>query len=415
MSKRLLLAFSNQTIFNSIAIKENYFRNDDIDLLIIVLTNAAAFDYNLYKIIASKKLFNKVYIIDKNEIDSYLKTFAKTKMKRLFYSRYLQKYLNIKLLFLKNKKYNQFICPMFCNYVPNIINAIMNLQNSNKVNIRFYEEGTATYAFSLKELSLFSIYMIKFSLTEISITKRLKTIIKCYLNEFYQYYKLKNFIDDYLYLYWPEHLKFANNNYLRLRQVERTQILKEVYKEYSETLDYIKINRYKKCNIIFINAYVPSTYAMQISVINKVLERCNTMEFIIKTHPASTKNREKFFDDLKNEKIFVDRDAYYFEALNMQIDFTNKMIISIDSSIIMNFKTIFNTEPYIIMLYRLTSSYYTDEVYRENTDRYISDLKKSFDNSYKIVVPNNVYEFDYYFSLFKSEIEENKLINRQEN
>lgn len=408
MNKILLFAASNQTILNAVAIKEEHFKTEDVDLFIIVQLNSAGFDYDLYSIIAQKNIFKRIFVIDKKELEIYLNSVMNSKLKKLFYCWYLEKYLQIKLQFLANEHYEKIICPMFYHYIPNIINAIKNIQNTKKLSISFYEEGTASYAFSIKGLALFNVFLIKFPLQSASLMKKIKTTVKYYFNEVVFYYKLKKYIDNKLYIYWPQHLKFNEIIPVKLDYVSKTADLKDVYETYSKKLDYVKINRYRKSRIIFLTCYILGTDEIQFEIIKRILGKVSYCNFILKTHPGSTKNREHFADNM-NERIYVDRDAYYFDALNLQVDFSEKIIVTVDSSAIMNFKNIFNVEPYVIFLYKLTNNYYTDTVYRENADRYIKDLKDTFNNTVKIAVPNSVYEFDYYFDLFKVEIDKNEL------
>ena len=401
LKKKLFIACGNQTILNSVAIKEQYFREEYADLLIVVQLNESGFDYNLYKVIKNKRIFNNIYILERSVISSYINKNCNSRISKLFYSNFLKKYFKYKFLPLINNNYDEFFCPMFYHFIPNIID-IINLKK-NLISITFYEEGTSTYDFPMEGLVFFDLYLLNNVIKNQSKINKLKSKTKALFNEFYRANKLKKRVSNKLYVYWPEHIEYNNISQIKLESVIKNSVLRETYESYCNLLSQEKLERYEMSKVIFMTTYIPDTEKIQLSCIDKILKIININDIIIKTHPSSTNNR-KFFGQKYGKKLYFDRDAYYFDALNIKVDFTDKIIVSLYTSTVMNCKTVFDREPYVIFLYKLIPLYYEDDRFRNIADKYVSDLTEAYSDKHKIVVPDSIYEYNYYLSLFKMEI-----------
>lgn len=387
MASTLIIAASNNTIFNSIVIKESYYKYESVDLLIVVQANRAGFDSKMYELLKQNNIFSNVYIIENNDINFILKKSCNSKYKRILYKYSLKNFLKNNLQYLIEKKYKYIICPMFTQYIPHIIESLM---FDNNTRIYFYEEGTSTYDARFKQLIYFDYYKPK----PTEIIKRLKINIKYLLNDYTICRKLYNNLDNRIYLYWPEHISDGKKSFFKLKNINELYEAKKFLHSYFCNIDYVKQNVYQKSKVIFFATYIPETEIIQKKAIDIIINNINRYDIVLKMHPSSTQSRLSFASDKDNE-VYVDRDLFYFEALNVDNNFSNKIFIAINTSVVMNLKQMFGEEPYVIFLYKLTPFYYLNEHFKEVVDRYVSDLKKSYSDPSKIVVPSSMYEFEY--------------------
>lgn len=396
MKNVLMIALSNNTLVNTIVIKEQYFKKEKVDLVILVQANYAGFDKKMYEIVMQKNIFSNVYLLESNEINYILKYLCNTKLKKLFYFRVLKKYMEKKLYGILSDDYTEIICPMFTQYIPNIIDIF----EKRNFKINFYEEGTSTYDCNLEELIKFDYLKVKLSSQKIGI----KWYLKYYCNNFIFIYKMRKYVEKKMYVFWPEHLKDGpKDNFYKLDSVILTDESKNFLRNYYMQIDYVKRYVYEKAKVVFLSTYITDTLEMQDKLIHDILEIIPNRDVILKMHPSSTPVRTKFAAD-EEDKCYIDRDLFYFESLNVNGGFSNKILISVNTSAVMNAKTMFQEEPYMIFLYKMTSYYYTSERFRTVVDKYTNDLMALYSDKSKIAVPNSTLEFKYILKKFYKQV-----------
>ena len=395
MEKKLIIAVNNNTLVNAVAIKEQYFKSSHIDLLIIVAANNASFDNIMYDIIIHSKIFKNVYLLEMDEINRFIKFACTTKIKKLFYFNELNKYFKNKLKNIGPENYTHIICPFFVQYVPNIIEVF---KKPNLI-INFYEEGTSVYDCTIDELIRFNYFQIKPN----NLIARIKWYTKYFFNNFILIHKLKQYVDRRMYVYWPEHLKERNVSYFKLNSLNLSIDTKLFLKVYYEHLDYIKRYIYENAKVIFLSTYIQDTVATQEKLVEDILHIIPNRKVVLKMHPSSTAVRTKFAAD-EEDKCYIDRDLFYFESLNINGGFSNKILISVNTSAVMNAKTMFQEEPYMIFLYKMTSYYYTSERFRTVVDKYTADLIETYNDKDKIAIPNSTLEFKYILKKFYKQV-----------
>lgn len=396
MKNILMIAGSNNTLINTIVIKEQYFKEDNVDLLILVQANYAGFDKKMYKMVLQNKLFSNVFLLESDEINYISKYLCNTKLKKLFYFRVLKKYMKNKLNNVLSDDYNEILCPMFTQYIPNILDVF----EKCNFKISFYEEGTSTYDCNLEELIKFDYLKAKHNRFKIGI----KWYLKYYCNNFLFIHKMRKYVDNKMYVFWPEHLKDGKkDNFYKLKPLILSDVSKNLLETYYMQIDYVKRYVYEKAKVIFLSTYIPETLEIQEKLIDEILNIIPNGEVVLKMHPSSTPMRTKFATDDEG-KCYIDRDLFYFESLNINADFSNKILISVNTSAVMNAKTMFQEEPYMIFLYKMTSFYYTNERFRTIVDKYTNDLIEAYNDKEKIAVPNSTLEFNYILKKFYDQV-----------
>lgn len=395
MEKKLVIAVNNNTLVNAIAIREQYFKNSQVDLLIIVAANNASFDNIMYDLIKSSQIFTNVYLLEMDEINNFIKYSCNTKIKKLFYFHQLNQYLKNKLNNILLENYTHIICPFFVQYVPNIIEVF----EKHNLIINFYEEGTSVYDCTIDELIRFNSFQIK----PVNKILRIKWYLKYIFNNFVLISKMKKYVNYRMYVYWPEHLREKDLGYFKLNPISLSQDTKMFLKEYYEHLDYVKCYIYENAKVIFLSTYIPDTIPIQEKLVKNILKVIPNKEVVLKMHPSSTAVRTKFANDDEG-KCYIDRDLFYFESLNINGGFSNKILISVNTSAVMNAKTMFQEEPYMIFLYKMTSFYYTNERFRTVVDKYTNDLIEAYNDKEKIAVPNSTLEFNYILKKFYDQV-----------
>lgn len=150
---------------------------------------------------------------------------------------------------------------------------------------------------------------------------------------------------------------------------------------------------YEKRKTYFIamgnTTWIPDCEEQSLVLIEKLLESVNKYSVIIRTHPNNTKSREGFAKDYE-ETTYVDRRNALLECIYPNVDIENKLIITYASSSAMYAKTMFDKEPYVILIFRLYHQYH--EHGDKNAEKYAQDMKELFSDKSKVYIPNTIDE-----------------------
>lgn len=399
----LFYAWTNVVLLNIVNTKETFFDNEDADLLVRCSPTLSP---KLISDIESMGIFNNVYYIDMPKISKTRKILGKIpkirmigmkKPLRKFYVRYVQENL-------ANKAYSKIITGGLWNDTLYLLQALYS-QNP-KIQIEFVEEGERSYE-GIK------------GLCKPIIGGNWKNKLVEYYNVGLFLHKCKRNITNVLYLYRPD--RYCGDHRLCLKELPKIDKVSNnpcflLLDKMSDTLDNSILLRYEKRPVIYIANYlVPkfeSNYDMAYRIIDLLIKVFKQNQIMIKTHTSATEHRFNFAKQYES-RIFIDRNAYLFEALYTKMDINNKIFIAKNSTTLLYPKQLFGQEPYLIFTYRLFEYYheYGDEI----TDKYVSDLKKIYENPEKIFIPNTMMELENQLrSIYKS-ILDNKYKGKKDN
>lgn len=116
---------------------------------------------------------------------------------------------------------------------------------------------------------------------------------------------------------------------------------------------------------------------MQIAMIRELSQEIN---LIVKLHPRSA-------SDKYGQSVKTMASSMPFEIVMMNEDITNNIFISISSSAVINFKAIFDDEPYVIMLHKLFFGH------KDNETLQLLERIQRFYRSDKFFIPDSFEEF----------------------
>lgn len=114
----------------------------------------------------------------------------------------------------------------------------------------------------------------------------------------------------------------------------------------------------------------------------KISQTTGIKNTVIKPHPRNK--------DIDIEKLNIyHSNGVPFECVCMNSDINNKIIVSLGSTAAATPKILLDQEPYIILLYKLID---TNPNYLTVTNKFFQALKKSYTESAKIYIPDNISE-----------------------
>ena len=195
----------------------------------------------------------------------------------------------------------------------------------------------------------------------------------------------KTISKDYdIFIYSPDFYKALNSDDLSINQIiklgeNKKELISRVFQVND---DYNIQERY----IVFDTVRVEEPFSDGGECYSDVLERfIGTHEdVIVKPHP---RDRKKRFDC-----NYYKFDNIPFEVLCFFLDFSDKVLVSINSTACFSPKVIYNSEPKILFLYEgLKKQYY---FYEEPVEDLMYILKKIYNKQEKIAIPQDIDEIN---------------------
>lgn len=356
----LFISSTPYQVFNAINMCKNVLTDECSDLYILNVSKSSVAIYNKIKI---EKIFRKVYLI--NVLESL------PGKKVLYYLNRLNKIIFTKKV-IPNK--NDFYDSVFIVGTEVFSKAIYYYWfNKNKnIKLNFYEDGTGSYFRILMEDKK----MIKHRV--LSILKGFEITDKC----------------DSLYVYRPSCV-MSKYNKIRIKSIPLINKYSDCIDEIKKVLQKNEINIISRKIVFFDSDFGDyRILEQQIHFVNKLNEILNSKNYYIKFHPNS--DRKLYGEKAEALKI---EDA--FEVINLNQDMSDKILISIASSACITPKLIFNEEPYIVFLYKLSKE--TLE-YAPNFDEFIQKIVELYDSPEKIFIPTTVEEYFEILHKFKEQL-----------
>lgn len=385
----IFYAYNNANIITMANLKFNLYQDQQGILLI---RGTQIISHELVKSIRKNDIFDKVLVVDIPIINMKTIKFHNTKVLKQYVK--TEKINNYYTNFLGNNIGEINVDRIFVNGGWNDSCYVINYfyQINNKIQVCMVEEGTTIYSLSRK-------YLLKMR-PGLNWKGR---FVNSLVERKYQSVCEKQLSKE-VYTYSEKEFKRLNEDRgaepIELPQIcENNAKIKEVLLQ-SFTLDYnlknvydiIKII-YDKRKVVFLADYVYEDE--QIRFIKLMINKIKPSQIIIKPHTGNTAHKLNFAKEIKQKygAVYVDRNTYYFEGMNTSVDFSEKVLVSRGSGIMLYMKLIYGREPYLIFTYKLYNEYKTEgDIHR------IGDLVDMIRNLYndksRIMVPESIDQFE---------------------
>ena len=129
-----------------------------------------------------------------------------------------------------------------------------------------------------------------------------------------------------------------------------------------------------------------------------VVEHFGVDNVVIKKHPRDTSISDRTY------KYYCEY-SIPFEALSLNLDMENKVVIALSSTATVMPKIIFNQEPYIVMLYELINIKNESKRTKKQRELFYKQCKAMYNDKGKFNIPKSCVEFENVLKRIKNELE----------
>lgn len=345
-----------------------YYASEEADIYIV-----PQFDEAKEYVIRLKtiNIFRNVIIVDTQQIESY-----KTSKRRLFkYVGIIWNYLNIgkiaKKILLKDTLYKKILISSKAN-IGRII-CFYHIKVMSEVAIYYFDDGEGSYDNPLLYKPKIGDLILRFLLFgKRSIS--LSNTIYLYSPIFYNNLNINIIPNTIKIPTWhkdPILLKAINNicDYSSLKEINENVILIDTVKE--ECFDNNQCKQYEK--------------------ILRLIEGIFSEDLIYKKHPRDKNEEEGKINTYKYHNI-------PFEIICANCNINDKILITESSTSVSIPKLLFDSEPTIILLYKIVKSKIIEE---HNSDKFYKALKSIYKDQSKVIIPKTEQELVSYLHLTK--------------
>lgn len=384
-------AFSNLTIVNLVNIKLSYFVEDEMD---IYIRSTPGLSENLLGGLESIKIFRNVFYIEKPLVQYSTKNKFMSLLSAPFrvirhYKRYKDEF-EIKLYGLvRDQKYDLFLCPYFFNDSIFYINFFSKV--NPKMEISLYQEGTSHWYYTTDELCHvnFHAYGVKEKVRRFFTMRKLCRRHKKRVNYTQYLYGKRKLIDD------------LSVKILSLSTVTNNLMNIEKYKKLFQCKQDI-LMYYIKRQVYFFVSYPsekePNYESRLFRSLTCLSETIHMSKVIIRLHPNNTSFKKEVSEVFSEYEFlngaYTDEGFLSSESIFYNVDVEKKILILDSSTSCAQPKLLFGKEPVIISLSKLSSRYYSDPWYREQTDMYFDYLYDLYEDKTRIYQPSSIREFN---------------------
>ncbi len=308
MSNNLILCNSVYQVFVALWLKYNMLSEENTDILI-------SDHMNHYEQVADNikktKLFRNVYTVKSKQFVFGGRGYS-GQLEKFFYRTFPKKEL-YKLIELKNK-YDCFFFSNFDEFSELIYDVLKRRNNKMKVNI--YTDGISTQS------KLFEGY---YNDTDIPKTKKYK-IFALISGKKYIYGNINKFL-----VFEPDLMEWDPK--CKVEKINPVSKDKAFLNIVNQVFGYDNIeDEYNEKYIFFEESfYADSGYMEDVELIDKLAEIVGKENLLIKIHPRNPKNRFKELGYKTNKNTYVP-----WEVIAMNIDLSDKKLIAIASTSILN-------------------------------------------------------------------------------
>ena len=375
-------AWSNLQIINITNAALNLYPDSEADLFVRMGPHVSN---NLLSSVEKSGAFRHVFYLDPLVIDCRLAPMGRIPLLRAFGVKKATQiaYDNLLSHMSGETAYERVLLPWF--FADSIFLLKYWKRFNPKLTIGFVEEGTSSYCYTQKQMcfSMFNAPSLKAKLKRYAIegplTKRLARDV------------------DTLCVYRPEYCRpdiTFNKRALPIINRETNPVMYQILCGAASILPDPHFNRYDKRNFFYFSSYSVGNPAFeeQCSHFLDTLIDCDSAYNVIcKVHTHATTHAQNFASHVQSQ-VFVDREAYIFEGLFMQLAKPEqKALISCVSTTSINPKFMFGVEPYIILTHRLYNGYRQNPVERD--DWMANSLIDAYEDKSKVMIPNSMREY----------------------
>jgi hypothetical protein len=375
-------AWTNLQILNVTNTRVNIYSEEKADLYVRMGRHISR---ELIAAVITSGIYENVYVLDPVEISYAHTKFGKVPRLRVLFLRdaYIKAYTALLEHTAPNRKYERVLMAWFFAENAYVINYFA--QHTDHLAITLVDEGTGSYCYGQKEL-FFPGFMS---------SGRWQNRLRRWLTEGILAKRLSKNIDT-ICLYRPEYcqpdIKYKK---VRLPQIKKdtNPVIYDLLCASAGSLDSTQFIRYNKRRYFYFSLFSQegkSFDMVSINILDSVLKSSFNKQVIAKIHTGNTAHAENFAKSYE-DRIYVDRNVYIFEALYAQLDDpSDKVLVSCASTATLNPKFMFGEEPYVIFTYRLYNTY--RQVGVERDDWIANALKDAYEDKSKVMIPNSMQE-----------------------
>lgn len=390
---QLFYAFTSLQLINMYNLKYMLYSNIESDLYIATGHRISpeliqsVYDAGIFRkiyvdnhLLTEKKLQNQTKDIVYSSNSSIINTFPEAiiTIGRIIYNIFSNIHLK-DIINSNNKqsKYNHIFIGTFGGSTPIIVKTILKINPSLKISI--VEEGTVNYQRSLNELAQ--------EYTLVGMKDAYYWLSKVFgVNRYFCLNMVK--LVNTIYLYSPDSYNFrdcrsicklppinADNPTYSLLTSENTKLVISEY--HNREFCYLLQDSSPCLNIL----------------LETILETIKPSNIIFREHPWHPVLKE-IDDSIDLREAYIDTSAQIvsFESIINQLSTNQFVLITTDSSASLTPKYMFNKEPYIIYLYKLTNNRSKKDI--ENRDELICSLNRMYINKDRILIPQTIQELE---------------------
>lgn len=280
------------------------------------------------------------------------------------------------------KEYKRVLMAWF--YAENAFVINYFAKHTKHLAITLVDEGTGSYSYGKKEL-----YFPGF------MASHWKTWLQRWLTERPLAKKYSKNIDS-IALYRPEYCQpDIDYKKLTLPQIHQdtNPVIYNILCGAAGSLEPTQFIRYNKRRYFYFSLFSQEGKKFDqtsINILDSVLKNSFSQQVVAKIHPGNTNHRENFAKSYE-DRIYVDRSVYMFEALFMQLEKPDdKVLVSCASTATLNPKFMFGQEPYVIFTYRLYDTY--RQIGVERDDWIANALIDAYEDKSRVMIPNSMHE-----------------------
>lgn len=382
--KVALVAFTNLTLQNAVAIKMSYFPNEDCDLIVAHTSSISSL---LLSAIASSQLMAHLYTISNADMESGMPKKGSLKKAFFFWKEHKKGFRIIRRAIdaLQPPAYDLILTPYLSNNLLPILNAL--IQKNRKTHIQFYEEGTFVYGRGIRALTN----------TVFPVREAFRKQILRNAFEYPYLRKLRKHVEKTLYLRLSNYA-FESQKGFTIKQIPSFAECDPenlLFGKLALSLDNELLDRYRSAPAVYITQALYNEKNSLISRYHQALRTClaflGTGNLLIKMHPTAAYSSQNDYRNLDNY-TFVDRmNPYPLEAIFRQMkDMDHQVLISSMSAAMFHPKLMFDQEPYLIFLFPMFEADSLD-IYTD-MEKLVSALKETYRESSKVICVRNLFE-----------------------
>ena len=355
----MFYGWTDYLLLNLSNTKDSHYPDRKADLIVFNLKRVSQ---ELVDAIRDSGVFENVYILQPYRQDGI--TGFKNKLVRLMSGRkYYLYYANQLERLIGNAKYHALFTGAFWSETLHLIRFLF--MNSPRMEVNFVSEGTAIY----QDVKVLQMCMPRGGIRE-AIFRRLH-----YARSYNKACKqVRN-----IYNYSPNGVR---SNELPLPQVCKSNSVGAILKQVATFAD---TNKYENARFYFfpsprIAGLVDMTEEDQ-RIFGHLLEKATPQNVLVRLHPSSQKQ------DFRSAGAYLDTGAVMPEVVFSQVDMSEKVLVSPNSTALITPKLLFNKEPHIIMTHRLYKTHKIKDWQRN--EAFFKQILELYDDKRRVYAPES--------------------------